>query len=125
MRLAILFDSGLRDFVRLCLARRQGGETMTIVLPTLAVTFAAFCVWLTVRVVNRRERRARWTAVAFALLLPSAYLMASYVINGVPRGEEDSEGVTIKTTAAVLAIAGTSVWSFAWFRFARPDDPGN
>ena len=34
---------------------------MTILLPALAVAFAAFCVWLTVRVVNRRERWAKQT----------------------------------------------------------------
>jgi hypothetical protein len=28
---------------------------MTLILTTLAVAFAAFCVWLTVRIVNRRE----------------------------------------------------------------------
>jgi hypothetical protein len=27
------------------------GARMTIVLPTLAVSFAAFCVWLTVRII--------------------------------------------------------------------------
>lgn len=36
---------------------------MTILLPALAVAFAAFCVWLTVRIVNRRERWAKWTAL--------------------------------------------------------------
>ena len=30
----------------------------------LAASFTAFCVWLTVRTVNRRERWARWTLVA-------------------------------------------------------------
>lgn len=34
---------------------------MTVFLPTVAVAFGAFCVWLTVRVVNRRERWAKWT----------------------------------------------------------------
>ncbi|MBI3866090.1 MAG: hypothetical protein HY290_29785 [Planctomycetia bacterium] len=34
---------------------------MTILLPTLAVTFAAFGIWLTVRIVNRKERWAKWT----------------------------------------------------------------
>jgi hypothetical protein len=36
---------------------------MTIILPAVAVTFAAFCVWLGVRVYNRRERWAKWTLV--------------------------------------------------------------
>jgi hypothetical protein len=35
---------------------------MTIVLPALTTAFAALCVWLTVRIVSRRERWAngRW-----------------------------------------------------------------
>ncbi len=37
---------------------------MTIILPTLAVSFAAFCVWLAVRIINRRERWAKWTLAA-------------------------------------------------------------
>jgi hypothetical protein len=37
---------------------------MSIVLPVLAVTFAACCVWLGVRIFNRRERWAKWTLAA-------------------------------------------------------------
>jgi hypothetical protein len=37
---------------------------MTIVLPALAVAFAGFCVWLAVRIFNRRERWAKWTLAA-------------------------------------------------------------
>jgi hypothetical protein len=40
---------------------------MTI-LPALAVAFAAFCVWLTVRIINRRERWAKWTLVPAILI---------------------------------------------------------
>ena len=40
---------------------------MTTLLPTLAVAFAAFCVWLTVRIVNRREGRAKWIALGLSL----------------------------------------------------------
>ncbi len=39
---------------------------MTILLSTLAVAIAAFCVWLTVRIVNRRERWAKWTLASMA-----------------------------------------------------------
>lgn len=42
---------------------------MGIVLPTLAVAFAAFCVWLGVRIFNRRERWAKWTAVGLIVML--------------------------------------------------------
>lgn len=36
---------------------------MSTLLPALAVAFAAFCVWLTVRIVNRKERWAIWLAI--------------------------------------------------------------
>jgi hypothetical protein len=32
---------------------------MTILLPAVATAFATFCIWLTVRIVNRRERWAK------------------------------------------------------------------
>jgi hypothetical protein len=46
---------------------------MAPALSIFGVAFVAFCLWLTVRVVNRRERWAKWTLVAalvFAALLP-------------------------------------------------------
>ena len=46
---------------------------MTILLPALAVAFAAFCMWLTVRIVNRRERWAKWTLAA-AIGVPVLYV---------------------------------------------------
>ena len=45
---------------------------MTILISTLAITFTAFCVWLMVRIVNRRERWAKWTAVAVGV--PALYI---------------------------------------------------
>src|SRR5260370_1286604 len=37
----------------------------------LGTTFGAVAVWLAVRIVNRRERWAKWTAVALAAVLVS------------------------------------------------------
>lgn len=34
---------------------------MTLLLPAIALTVAAFCVWLTIRIMNRRERWAKRT----------------------------------------------------------------
>jgi hypothetical protein len=45
---------------------------MTTLLPALAVAFAAFCVWLTVRIVNRREQWAKRT-LAGLIGLPVLY----------------------------------------------------
>src|SRR5258708_5482927 len=49
---------------------------MTIIFPALAVALAAFCVWLTVQIVNRRERRAKWTAVGLIIALPMLYVVS-------------------------------------------------
>jgi hypothetical protein len=42
---------------------------MTIVVPALGMTVAAFAVWLEVRIVNRRERWAKRTALGFVATL--------------------------------------------------------
>src|SRR5436189_311270 len=46
---------------------------MSIALPALAVVLAAFCVWLTVRIVNRREGWAKW-ALATMIGMPALYV---------------------------------------------------
>jgi len=46
---------------------------MSVVLPALAVAFAAFCIWLTVRIINRRECLAKRT-LATAVGLPVLYI---------------------------------------------------
>jgi hypothetical protein len=47
---------------------------MTFLLPSLALAFAAFCIWLTVRIVNRRERWAKRTAAGIVIAFPVLYL---------------------------------------------------
>jgi hypothetical protein len=41
---------------------------MALALSIFGVAFAAFCLWLTVRIVNRRERWAKRTAAGLVLL---------------------------------------------------------
>lgn len=45
-----------------------------LILPSLCVVFASIVTWLTVRIVNRRERWAKWTAVGLLVVLPLAYI---------------------------------------------------
>lgn len=52
---------------------------MTLLLPTLGVAFAAFCVWLTVRIVNRRERWAKWMAVGLSIVVPFSLYAVAYI----------------------------------------------
>jgi hypothetical protein len=46
---------------------------MNPLLVSLAVAYAALCVWLGVRIVNRRERWAKWT-LAGVIAVPSLYV---------------------------------------------------
>jgi|SRR5579872_1230600 len=52
---------------------------MPLALSIFGVAFAAFCVWLTVRIVNRRERWAKRTAIALVVLLVAYPLSAGPV----------------------------------------------
>jgi hypothetical protein len=46
---------------------------MAIAVSIVGVAFAAFCVWLTVRIANRRERWAKWS-LAVVVGLPVLYV---------------------------------------------------
>jgi hypothetical protein len=50
-------------------AEYQKVQDVIILVPALAVAFAASCVWLGVRIFNRRERWVKWTAVGLGVLL--------------------------------------------------------
>ena len=46
---------------------------MALALSILCIAFAASCIWLTVRIVNRKERWAKWT-LAVVVGLPVLYV---------------------------------------------------
>src|SRR5258708_4393232 len=48
---------------------------MALALSIFGVAFAATCVWLTVRVINRHERWAKWTLTMVAAL-PVFYVLS-------------------------------------------------
>jgi hypothetical protein len=48
---------------------------MAIALSIFGVAFAAFCVWLTVRIVNRQRRWAKWT-LAVVVGVPALYVVS-------------------------------------------------
>jgi hypothetical protein len=53
---------------------------MSPVISALAIAFAAFCVWLAVRIINRRERWAKWTLAASVVVLPLLYVASLFPI---------------------------------------------
>src|SRR6185312_12156154 len=50
-------------------------RTMTLALSIFAVAFASLCVWLALRIVNRRERWAKWTLAVIVTATPFVYLL--------------------------------------------------
>jgi hypothetical protein len=46
---------------------------VAVALSIFGITLAAICIWLTVRIVNRRERWAKWT-IAGVIGIPALYL---------------------------------------------------
>ena len=63
---------------------------MTNFFPALAVAFAAFCVWLTVRIVNLRERWAKRTlaaVVGVSVVYVASFGPACWLVSheGLPR----------------------------------------
>lgn len=64
---------------------------MAIAFATFGVSYAAFSIWLTVRIVNRRERWAKRTAVVLAVLAVlypiSAGPLAWLIVHGYLRND--------------------------------------
>jgi hypothetical protein len=56
--------------------RRGYNPGMAVLISVLGIAFAAFCVWLTVRIVNRRERWAKWTLAGVTIGLPLLYAIS-------------------------------------------------
>ena len=94
-------------------------------LPLLAVAFAAFCVWLIVRIVNRRERWAKWTLAA-AIGLPMLYALsfgpACWMSSRTNVGSSEVEAVFWPLTLAMSRnekISDTCDW---YARFLAASD---
>jgi len=63
-------------------------RSMATALTVSGAAFAAFCVWLSVRFVNRRERWVKWTAagVVVALLYPLSFGPACWITSRLNTG---------------------------------------
>lgn len=87
-----------------------------IVLSIIGIVFAAVSVWLTVRIVNRREKWAKWTLAA-VLLAPIVYYAscgpALYI--SLKAGEPDwMEPVIVHGYAPVRWVTESSDTLRAW-----------
>lgn len=55
---------------------RRRGRLPGMALSIIGIAFAAFCIWLKVRIVNRRERWAKWTLATMVAVLPLLYIFS-------------------------------------------------
>ena len=76
-------------------------------IPVLGVAFAAFCVWLGVRVYNRQERWAKWVLATALIGVPVLYVVSYGVVCRVTSqqtGEWLAKNVAAPPNGVVTAI---------------------
>jgi hypothetical protein len=110
---------------------------MVLVLSIFGIAFAAFCVWLAVRIINRRERWAKWT-LASTLMLPVFYVAsfgpACWLVSHTERGHavftEAYRPLAFAVWRSPLSV-WLNAWSYARWGMARghnlarnPDENG-
>ena len=83
---------------------------MTILLPTLAVAFAAFCVWLTLRAFNRRERWAKRLVIGLILGSPLLYLMSLGPACWISSRTDCGDGLVTKMYGPLFPLFGDSIY---------------
>lgn len=103
---------------------------MAVVPLATAVAFAAFCIWLAVRIVNRRERWAKWALIA--VISPPVLYIASFgpvcwwaSTNRMP-GSAMNAAMTIYQPLIQIALSGDGVFGQAliWWASLRGDVTG-
>ncbi|HEY3967077.1 MAG TPA: hypothetical protein VGM05_21130 [Planctomycetaceae bacterium] len=84
---------------------------MEIAVAIFAVAYAALCVWLTVRIVNRRERWAKWTLAAVFVGLPLLYVLgfgpACWWLSEMPKSVAP-DGIPIRHAPWIYWPIGTA-----------------
>lgn len=97
-------------------------------LAIYGITFAAFCVWLTVRLVNRRERWAKWS-LATVIGLPILYFASLGPLTGLyTRGllpKWSWQFVDPYLTPRQLALSGSRIFGdvYVWYVSFWTADP--
>ena len=94
---------------------------MAVAISIFGVAVAAFCLWLTVRIVNRRERWAKWMAVIVALVgYPLSFGPVCWLAG---RNLIDLHCVAVSYQPVVYAAAIDPTHILAsWVNCGTPDD---
>ena len=92
---------------------------MEVLVEILGVALAAFCVWLTVRIVNRRERWAKCALAGTIIGVPALYVLsfgpACWWLTTPSRDSGDLNGVPIPQVQARRMY-----WPIGWLALNGP-----
>jgi hypothetical protein len=92
---------------------------MDLALSTFGISFAAFCVWLTVRIANRGERWAKWTLAAVLILAyPVSFGPACWISSPVRITLLPGDPPNLKP---VFSTAPKCYWPIGWLAVNGPD----
>jgi len=89
---------------------------MSIVLPAVSVAFAGLCVWLGVRVYNRRERWAKRTLAA-VVALPVLYFLSFGPVCWWLLSPHEKMG---EVKGMIIYKAALVYWPIGWLYFHSP-----
>ena len=93
---------------------------MAVALAIFGVAFAAFCVWLAVRIINRRERWAKWTFAASVVGLPVLYIASFGPACRIAAGPyADKSNRSISTLTLSQSRLCSAYWPIGWL--AKPE----
>ena len=81
-----------------------------VAFAVLGVAYAALCVWLMVRIVNRRERWAKWTAVGLVALSVLYVLSSGPMVTVAFRDRYTSTPVIGSNAVGVTIERDPGVW---------------
>jgi hypothetical protein len=118
----------------------SGPRLSELILPALGLLIAAFCIWLAVRVVNRRERWAKRTALGLTIVLvfyPLSLGPACWITSRLQRGEgivtaafrpimwtvSDDSTNSFRRLVFWYSALGSDDPRWGWFRYSDPMSP--
>jgi hypothetical protein len=90
------------------------------IIGTLSVAIAAFAVWLTVRIVNRRERWAIRLAITIGASLPFIYLLSFGPACWIASRRDSTKEVSVVYSSFGRTLASGPIWArrvvraYAW-----------
>lgn len=87
---------------------------MALALSIFGIAFAAFCVWLGVRIVNRRERWVKWTAAGLLVATFVVYPLSIGPVEWLRHEQLRRQGYMVRSIwQTTLSFYAPLVWVYS------------